>query len=96
MHLSYEQITATGAVKTADNLTIPPKATHAEIQADPGSSSIKYTMDDSTDPTTSSGMSLVAGLAPMLVLIEDLRRIRFINDGSAANLDIHYLGGRDI
>lgn len=95
MYLSHEQVSATASVKTASALTIPAKATHAELQAD--TSDIRYTMDNTTDPTVSSGMVLLTTEDPALFLIEDVYRIRFIRgSGTNGNLNIHYIAGRDI
>jgi len=94
-YLSFEQVTATSSVKDSSDLTIPVKATHAELQA--SGNNVAYTMDGSTDPTVSSGMTLVTTNAPKLFLIEDIRNIRFIRfGGSDGNLNIHYLAGRDV
>jgi len=95
MYLSHEQVAATAAVKDVDDLTVPAKATHAELQAD--TSDIRYTMDNATDPTQTSGMILLTTEDPMLFLIEDINRIRFTRgSGSNGNLNVHYVAGRDI
>lgn len=95
MYLSYQQVTAVLTVKTQLNLTIPAKATFAELRAD--TNPIRYTMDNATDPTPSSGMVLAVADEPKLFNIEDLRRIRFCRGaGADGNLNIHYGAGRDI
>lgn len=95
MYLSYEQIAVSNSVLTNSDLTVPGRATHAELLAD--TAGIRYTMDDSTDPTTTSGMILKVADEPKSFLIEDIRRIRFIRDGgSDAVLNVHYAGGRDV
>ncbi len=95
MYLSHEQVAATAVVKDVDDLTVPAKATHAELQAD--TSDIRYTMDAATDPTQTSGMILLTTEDPMLFLIEDIYRIRFTRgSGSNGNLNVHYVAGRDI
>lgn len=95
MYLSHEQVAATAAVNDVDDLTVPAKATHAELQAD--TSDIRYTMDNATDPTQTSGMILLTTEDPMLFLIEDINRIRFTRgSGSNGNLNVHYVAGRDI
>lgn len=95
MYLSHQQVAATASVKDVDDLTVPAKATHAELQAD--TSDIRYTMDNATDPTQTSGMILLTTEDPMLFLIEDIKRIRFTRgSGSNGNLNVHYVAGRDI
>ena len=98
MYIGFEQEDVSNAVKTSADLNIPPKATHAELQA--GANPIAYTMDNATNPTTSLGMILPAASTanpPRLVLIEDLKRIRFIRFGANdTTLNIHYIAGRDI
>jgi hypothetical protein len=97
MYLSFQAVAISNTVvKDVTNLTVPAKATHAELQADVGS--IRYTMDNSTVPATNNGggMILNTGLAPLTVLIEDLRRIKFIRNGSVdAILLIHYVASRE-
>lgn len=95
MYLSYEQEPATAAVKTVANLTVPARATHVEIQAD--TQAIRYTMDNATNPAAAVGMLFLVTDCPKLFLIEDLRRIRFIQVAAGAgNLNLHYLAGRDV
>lgn len=95
MFIGYERITVSAAVLTASNLTIPARAQWAELQAE--TNDVRYTMDGSTDPTTTSGMVLPAGAAPKLFLIEDVRRIRFIRSGASDSvLNVHYGTGRDV
>ena len=95
MFLSYEQVVVGNTVRDQSYLTIPANATMVELQAD--TQSIRYTMDNSTDPTVSSGMVLLVTQEPRMFLIEDLKRIRFIRGaGSNANLNIHYAAGRDV
>ena len=95
MYLLHENIAATATVKDASALSIPAKATQAELQAD--TSDIRYTMDDLSYPTEFSGMVLLTTEDPKLFLIEDIQRIRFVR-GSAddGNLNVHYIAGRDI
>lgn len=95
MYLLFEREASGAAVKTVSDLAPPGEATHAELQAD--TQAIRYTMDGVTDPTSSSGMLLLTTSDPKLFLIEDLKRIRFIQGaGGAGGLNVHYLGGRDI
>ncbi len=95
MYLSYEQVAATNVVKTAAALTIPANATMVELQSD--TQDVRYTMDNTTDPTQTSGMILLVSLPENTFLIEDLKRIRFVRGaGTDANLNIHYAAGRDV
>lgn len=95
MYLSYQQAVVDTFHKTVADLTVPAKATHVELQAD--TQHVRYTMDDSTVPTISSGMLLLTTEPPKLFLIEDLRRIKFISAAvTNGKLNCHYLGGRDI
>lgn len=95
MYLNHEQIVADGTVKTVSELTVPAKATHAELQAD--SSDIRYTMDALNAPTQVAGMVLSTVAEPKLFLIEDIKRINFTRgSGSNGNLNVHYIAGRDV
>ena len=95
MYLFYEQVAATVAVKTVADLNPPANATHVDIQSD--TQNVRYTMDDTTDPTITSGMIFVVGLPIKTFLVEDLKRIRFIRNGGVdAVLNLHYFAGRDI
>lgn len=95
MFLRYAQAAVTTAgVQTSASLNLPGKATGAELQAEGGD--IRYTMDDATQPTTTVGMLLLAGEAPVHFLIEDVKRMRFTAVGPAATLHVHYYAGRDI
>lgn len=95
MYLFYEQVAIDTVVKDVAAFNVPAKATHVELQADTGN--IRYTMDNTTAPTTSSGMILYDGKQPKTFLVEDLLRMKFIRDGAAAAaLNIHYFAGRDI
>lgn len=96
MYLFYEQVVASDATKNIDDLNIPHGATHAELQAD--TQHVRYTMGDgSPAPTQSTGMILLTTEGPKLFLIEDVKAIKFVRGaGSNGNLNIHYLGGRDL
>lgn len=97
VYLSYEQVPATpDHVRDADNLSIPANATWAELQA--VDNHIRYTMDDSTDPTAGLGMLLLTTSDPKFFLIEDIRRIKWISGaaGADAELNVHYGAGRDV
>lgn len=94
-YLSYEQIAVSNAVLDEDDLTIPGRASLAELQAD--TSHIRYTMDGVTNPTVGSGMLLLTTSDPKLFLIKDVQNIRFIRNGAVnGNLNIHYIAGRDV
>lgn len=94
-YLSYEQVAVSNAVKDVDDLTLPAEATHAELQAD--TNAIRYTMDGTTDPTTSTGMLLLTTSDPKLFLLEDVKNIKVIRNGASdGKLNIHYCAGRDI
>ena len=96
-YLSYEQISVSpDHVRDVNQLTVPGNATWVELQA--VDNHIRYTMDDSTDPTAGSGMLLLTTSDPKLFLIEDIRRIKFISEaaGADAELNIHYGAGRDV
>ncbi len=96
MFIGYEQqVSDVATVKSRGNLTIPANATGAEIQAD--TNSIRYTMDNSTDPTSTVGMVFVAGDSPKFFMIDDVIRLRFIaGSGGIGNLNIHYSNGRNV
>ncbi len=96
MYLNFEQIATTATVKTVDDLTIPARATHAELQASGQNAS--YMCDvGSPNPTQTRGMFLLTTSDPKLFLIEDIRRLRFVRAaGSDGMLNVHYLGGRDV
>lgn len=94
MYLSFQRVASGASAKTVADLTVPAKATHAELQAD--TQSIRYTMDG-TAPASDSGMSLLTTSDPKTFLIEDVKRIKFIQGaGGAGGLNIHYFAGRDI
>ena len=87
--LDYEQVVADGTIKDNTALTIPALANWAMIQAD--TENIRYTLDGTTHPV--SGKRLIVGLIPEMVLIQDLKLIRFYREGgSNGNLNIHYGG----
>ena len=95
MYLSFEQVAVDGTVKTASALTIPANATGVEIQAD--TQAVRYTMDNASTPTSSSGMQFLTTSEPRYFLIEDLKRIKFTQGaGGAGVLNLHYHAGRDV
>jgi len=86
-YISYEQVEADSTVKTATALTIPNLATFAMLQAD--TAQVRYSLDGVTAPA--SGKRLIPGLVPEIILIPDLKNIRFQREGgSNGNLNIHY------
>lgn len=93
-YLKYEQVAVTATVKTVSDLSIPPKATHVELQA--VSQNVNYLMDlDSGVPTQTRGMVLATTHEPKTFLIEDLQRIKFVRGaGSDGLLSLHYFAGR--
>lgn len=96
MYLGAESVTVTSKVDTASDLTIPAKATHAEIVVD--TANVRYTMDNSTNPNTERGSIFKTTDPPKEFLIDDIKRIRYTQAvaGSTARMNIHYFGGRDI
>lgn len=96
MYLSAQRVASSAAVKTVSDLTVPGKATHAEIMAD--TQNIRYTMDNANDPVSGGlGMLFKTTDPPKPFLIEDVRRIRFTQDaGGAGGLCVHYFAGRDV
>lgn len=91
MFLSYEQVAADDTVKAVAALTIPAACTRVLLQAD--TANIRYTMDDTTAPTTSTGMRLLNGLEATEFEVSDVRRIQFTREGGvSANLNVHYFG----
>ena len=94
MYVGFEQVAAGAAAKTVSDLTIPGNAIGAEIQAD--TQNVNYTCDG-TAPTATAGMAFVTTMEPKFIRIEDLRRIKFIQNAvGVGNLNIHYVAGRDV
>lgn len=92
---TFQRVASSAAVKTVADITVPPKATSVEIQAD--TQAVRYTMDDETDPTSTLGMLFLTTEGPKEFLIEDLQRIRFTQGaGGAGALNFHFIAGRDI
>jgi len=91
VYVGFEQITVSSTVLTQADLTIPAGASHVELQAD--TQSVRYTMDNSSDPTAAIGMILLVTEPPKLFQLEDMQRVRLIRGaGSDAKLNIHYIG----
>lgn len=92
---AFQRVASSAVVKTVAALTVPGGATGVEIQAD--TKDVRYTMDNTTDPSDSSGMLFLITSEPKQFSIEDLRRIRFIQgSGGAGGLNFHFFGGRAI
>ena len=92
---AFQRVAISNAVKTVADLTVPAKATHVEIQAD--TAPVRYTMDDTTAPTTASGMIFLTTEPPKAFEIVDLKRIKFIRSGASDGaLNFHYFAGRDV
>ena len=94
MYLRFEQIAVTATAKGVAELTIPEQVTGAELQAI--TAAIRYTMDGVVAATATVGMLLLTTDAPKYFNIEDVKNISFIRDAGAAELNIHYVAGRNI
>lgn len=95
MYLRYEQVAADNTVKTVAALNVHANATLVELQA--CTNDVRYTMDNATNPTQTSGMVLLTTQPPKTFLIEDLNRIRFTRGAAVdGNLNLHYAAGRNI
>ena len=85
----YEQEAISNTAKDISDLSPVATATHVELQAE--TNHIRYTMDGSTTPTTTSGMLLLTTDPPKVFLMEDFRNIKFIRDAASdAVLNVHY------
>lgn len=96
MFIGYQQIAVGGEVKDSTAFTnsfLTAANGGAELQAE--TDNIRYTMDG-TNPTKQTGMLLIAGTAPISFLIEDIRRIKFVQANTAAKLNVHFYSGRNI
>ncbi len=94
-YIDHDSVTATDTAKTIVNLTVPPNATGAELQA--GAEPIRYTMDGNATAAPTVGMVLEPTMPPKEFLLEDIRNISFIREGGTnGELQIHWFGGRDI
>lgn len=94
-YVGFQRVATDDTVKDVSDLTVPAKATWAEIQSD--TNHVRYTMDGATNPAQGSGMLLLTTDPPKHFLIEDVRNIRFIQETTGAGaINIHYGAGRDI
>jgi len=90
MYVGFNSVASSGAVKTVADVTVPTGATHVEIQA--VSQSVSYTMDGTTNPTTTAGMQFLVTDPPKPFLIEDLAKIKFTQgSGGAGVLNFHFV-----
>lgn len=88
-YLSYLQITVSSSVLLGNDQTIPAQATFVELQAE--TQPVRYTMDNATAPSASSGAVLRASGKPKLFSVEDFRRLKMIRGaGSDAKLNVHF------
>ncbi len=95
-YLGHEQIAVSTSVLTVASFTIPAKTIHIELMAG-GANAVRYTMDDSNNPTVTSGMLLRVTDPPKSFEVADVKRIRFIRDAAAdTTLEVHYFTARDI
>ncbi len=86
----YQQVSATSSVKTAAAFTIPADCYFVEITAD--TQEVRYTMDNATSPTQTSGMRFLVGGRSKTFSIEDFIRIKFVRGaGSDGVLNVHFL-----
>lgn len=88
MYTGFQRVASAASVKDATHITIPSDTTFVEIQAD--TQPVRYTMDG-TDPTASSGMLFLTTEGPKTFLVEDVRKIKFIQgSGGAGAINLHY------
>ena len=93
--IGYDQVLCDGpAVQDVTALTVPARATGAEIQAQ-SDGDVNYTLDG-TSPGASKGMILNSNNAPKEILIEDLNNIQFVKSDADTHLNVHYFAGRDV
>ncbi len=75
------------SIATADELTAPAGATKLLIQA--SGADVRYTLDETT-PTAAIGFTLVAGLGPVIILMEDGVTVIVIEETTDAILDYQW------
>ncbi len=86
---------AAGVLQATVVFNIPQNVTYAEVQAD--TQAVRYTMDDSTQPTSTLGMLFLVTEPPRLFLIEDFKKMRFTQGaGGAGALNVTYIRGRNV
>jgi len=83
--LGYEQVSLT--TSAVEQLEVPEGTNHAYIQAT--GANVRFTLDGQ-DPTTSYGMILVDGAAPLL--LRDLVNLKAIAASGTPKLNVHYHG----
>ncbi len=74
-------------ISAADVLTVPDGASKLMIQA--SGADVRMTLDGTT-PTAVLGFTLVAGLGPVIVLLEDGVIVTVIEEGTDAILDYQF------
>ena len=74
-------------ISAADALTPASGATMLLIQA--SDADVRFTLDGTT-PTAAVGFTLVAGLGPTLILLEDGMTVTVIEEGTGAILDYQW------
>jgi hypothetical protein len=92
-YVGFEQIVVPNSVRHLAHLTVPPSATHVEIQAD--TQNVRYRMDGN-NPTGTVGMLFVANAAPKTFDMNSLQAIRFIQAAAGARLNFHYFRGGSV
>jgi len=93
MFIGFEEVVVDFTVVAGSSLTIPAKATHADLTA---SSDMVYTCDG-TNPSVTKGMTQLSYFKRKRFEIQDLKNIKMIKAGvAAARVGIHYVAGRDI
>ena len=75
------------SIASADELTVPDGATKLLIQA--SGADVRYTLDGTT-PTAAIGFTLVAGLGPVIILLEDGVVVTLIEETTDAILDYQF------
>ena len=88
-YVLFESQAVTNVVLTVADLAPPAAATGVVLLAETGT--IRFTMDGTTAPTTSTGMMLKITDPPTEFHLEDLKNIKFIrNAAQDAVLLVHY------
>ena len=87
--LGHEQLTG---LSTAKGLTVPTGASYAVVQAE--DQTVRWT-DDGVDPTSSTGMRLVASAGAAVALFTDLSAVKFIEETASAKVNVAYYSLED-
>jgi len=89
MFIGYQRVVVGPAVVNLTGVVAVPAGTvRVQLQAD--LLSIRYTMDNATNPNAGFGMLLIDGLSPEWFELEDLLRMRAVSVGALSGLNIHY------